>query len=709
MKHNLFLGIDVGSTTIKAVLINENSEILNTFYKRAEISGHSNFNCSGSCFNCGKCYFGSIKKYVNDFLKDSGSYSLENINCIVMTGSQVLEKNNNFINYDLKVSEISAHIEGALYSNSNCKAILDVGGQDSKAIIYDEEISLWISKMSGICAAGTGAFLDTIANKLGVNIEEMSQAADYSSELEFSSVCAVLSATSINKFKNKYPLGQIIASACKAQARTIMSGVGELFKNYKGDIIFQGGVASNEVVIHYLTKLSGNRIIVPQLHCIIGALGCAIIAKKHFENKENALYIKDTIIKKDLLNTTLIKENYKSIGFRSDLSRKEYFSSSPMPLVWRNLFFPVELINAFGFRTITLETFAALRAKNQNKIKEFLDNSTIKGFSSETCSFLRVLQGMKIPKADFGLCTSQPCQQGDRIFKDLMHDYGIEDRLFSIETPININKNSIQYIAEQLKECVYNIEKISGYKLDPEKLKQSCYNSNLAKKLSDECTLLRISNPPLIRASSAVYFANVFSQMWGKKELIDLFKIYKEDLLKAKEKIEKQFEIKDTHRILWLHLPPFYNNKLLRYIEEEKNAPIIFEEVNFTGWEELNPENPYVSLAKKILTVGFLNPFKRIENIKAGCIAGKFNGVILYNHGFGRCSMSDNSFQKKLKSELKSINIPLLTLDGDCMDSTIDPCSTYTKIDAYIEALNKKNYGDIFSFMPQTKYIVDYL
>ena len=76
--------------------------------------------------------------------------------------------------------------------------------------------------------------------------------------------------------------------------------------------------------------------------------------------------------------------------------------------------------------------------------------------------------------------------------------------------------------------------------------------------------------------------------------------------------------------------------------------------------------------------------------------AAKLNGCILYNHGFGRCSLSDSCFAKHLREELRKVNLPLLTLDGDCMDPTIDPCSTFTKISAFIEALNSKKYGNIF-------------
>ena len=152
----------------------------------------------------------------------------------------------------------------------------------------------------------------------------------------------------------------------------------------------------------------------------------------------------------------------------------------------------------------------------------------------------------------------------------------------------------------------------------------------------------------------------------------------------------------DTHRLLWLHLPPFYDSSLLDYIEVNCHAPIVFEEVNFVGWAELDPADPYRSLARKILTTGFMDPGVRVKSIIEESRALDLNGCILYNHGFGRCSMSDSSFVKYLQEELTKENIPLLVLDGDCMDATVDPCSTYTKVAAYVEALNEKKYGNIF-------------
>ena len=695
--ESLFLGIDIGSTTLKAVLSDAKGKVLHTLYTRTKaMESGSKISCSGRCVECGKCNLGSVKKTISDFLAGAGAV-YDDIDCTVVTGSQIVDDTQRFIEYDFKVSEVSAHVAGAKHYYSGSKAILDVGGQDSKAMVYSEDMVMWTSKMSGICAAGTGAFLDSVAAKLNIPVDEMADKVNYDSELEFSSVCAVLSATSINKFKSRFPIGEIIGGACRAQARTVMFGVGELLLNYKGDIIFQGGVAYNRAVAYFLKEITGNNIIIPEFHSVMGALGAAILAKEFFEKKHNVA------VKHDIFP----KEKPKAIGLRTKLTRKEFFSKRDVPLVWRNLFYPTEILNAFDVRILTLDTYAALYARNQKSIKGYFDNAAYKGFSAETCSFLRVLEGLELPQPDFAVSTSEPCQQGERIFYDLAKDYGIEDSMYSLQTPINNNENAVENIAAALEESVERMEKSLNLKMDPQRLKEACELSNQAREMTNKCAELRFTSPPLVRGTDAVYFASVFSQSWGKQELVDLQTQFYNDLLIQKEKIEKRLTIDDTHRILWLHLPPFYDSRLLEYIEVECNAPIIFEEVNFADWEKLDVNDPYRSLAKKLLTVGFLDPVLRVNHIVDAAKDAKFSGCILYNHAFGRCSLADSCFIKLLREGLAKSNIPLLVLDGDCMDSTIDPCSTYTKVSAYVEALNQKKYGNIFGEMKSSPVIND--
>jgi len=156
----------------------------------------------GACRVCGRCNLGAVAKTLSDFLAQAGT-GPDQVAHTVVTGSQAVDDLSRFLPFDTVVSEVSAHIAAASHDYPDCRAVLDVGGQDSKAMLLDDIMKIWVSKMSGICAAGTGAFLDSVAARLSVPVEEMADYVNYQSSLELSSVCAVLSATSVNKFKNR--------------------------------------------------------------------------------------------------------------------------------------------------------------------------------------------------------------------------------------------------------------------------------------------------------------------------------------------------------------------------------------------------------------------------------------------------------------------------------------------------------------------------
>ena len=683
-----YLGIDIGSTTFKAVVMDEAGNVLHTTYQRTKPVDSGPVGCSGRCTSCGRCNMGAVRKTVMQFLSDAG-LKTEDISCTVVTGSQIVEDTKRVINYDFQVSEVSAHVAGAKHYYPDVNAIIDCGGQDSKCMIYNEKMGMWLSMMSGVCAAGTGSYLDSVAAKLGVPVEEISNKVNYNADIEFSSVCAVLSATSINKFKNRIPLGDLLAGACRAQARTILNGVGQLLLHQSGKkILFQGGVAANSAVAHYLREITGSEIVIPEYHKVMGALGAACLARQ-FTHLKGKLEIKPVEYE---------PTKQKSAAMRVNSTRREFFSKDrSKPTIWRNLFYPTEILNAFGARIFTLETYAALFGRSTKRIKAALDIAARKGFDQQTCSFLRILEGSDHEKPAFAVSTSQPCQQGERIFADLAEQYGFEENFYSLQTPINADSShAVEQIADGLEESISKMEKALGTKLDKGRLEEACEYSNQAAEYSRKCNKLRWLSPPLIRGAQAVYNSIVFSQLWGKKELVDIQKTYYEELLMKKEWAEKRYNIDDTHRLLWLHLPPFYDSHYLEFLETTMNAPIVFEETNFVGWPNLNPLDPLRSLAKKLLFSGFLDPKLRIEYISKVAKIAKLTGCVLYTHGFGRCSLADRPFTKRLREALEKMGLPLLILEGDCMDASIDPCSTVTKITSFVESLNLKKYGNLF-------------
>ena len=690
-EKSLYLGIDIGSTTFKAVLLSGEGKVLRTVYKRTQPVEAGKVACTGHCSACGNCSGGSVKKLALEFLKVAGISSFSELAAIVVTGSQIVEDTKRFLPYNFQVSEVTAHVAGAKFLHPDVDAIIDCGGQDSKCMVYNPVMKLWTSMMSGVCAAGTGSFLDSVAQKLGVKVEDVADKVNYESNTEFSSVCAVLSATSINKFKNRVPIGDLLAGACKAQARTILNSVGQLLLNAPGrKILFQGGVAFNRAVAYFLNKLTGSEIVIPQYHEVMGALGAAVIARQLHTLKDSGSL--------DLAKVEYEPTRGKSVLLRIKSTKRDFFSKDPTkPLVWRNLFFPTEILNAMDCRVRTLETYAALFGRRADKVKEALGKAAQKGFDGQTCSFLRMLEGMELEKPDFVVSTMQPCQQAERVFADLVREYDIPDRLYSLQTPINGHaRKAIETIADGLAESVAKMEKAFGRKLDPARLEEACVLSNEAAELAKKCMHLRFTSPPLVRGSEAIYNAVVFSQLWGTQDLVDIQKAYLEELTMKKAWAEERYSIDDTHRLLWLHLPPFYDTRHLDFIETTCNAPIVFEETNFVGWDPLDPKDPYRSLAKKLLQSGFLDPSQRVNYVKEAIPKGRFNGVILYTHGFGRCSLADRAFSKQLRETLDGCGVPLLALEGDCMDASIDPCSTTTKIASFVEALNLNRYGNIF-------------
>ena len=163
-----YLGIDIGSTTFKAVLITDKGRVVHTTYQRTKPIDSGQLSCTGRCTSCGRCNMGALKKTLATFFSEAGlnaaaqdisgtGLTAGDIACTVVTGSQIVEDTKRFIPYDFQVSEVSAHVAGAKRYYPNVDAIIDCGGQDSKCMVFNHKMGMWVSMMSGVCAAGTGS------------------------------------------------------------------------------------------------------------------------------------------------------------------------------------------------------------------------------------------------------------------------------------------------------------------------------------------------------------------------------------------------------------------------------------------------------------------------------------------------------------------------------------------------------------------------
>ncbi|NTU52749.1 MAG: CoA activase [Chlorobiaceae bacterium] len=188
------------------------------------------------------------------------------------------------------VTEISCHALGSHFLNAGTRTIIDIGGQDSKAIKVDHDNGRVVEfVMNDKCAAGTGRFLEKVAELLDYSLEELGEKALQSrKKLEISSQCVVFAESEVISLKARGERREDIASAIHfASARRVRNLVNRL--GLEPELVFSGGVSNNQGMKHALEELIGHPIIQTKIDMVYaGALGAAVFAQRYYEGVRSA-------------------------------------------------------------------------------------------------------------------------------------------------------------------------------------------------------------------------------------------------------------------------------------------------------------------------------------------------------------------------------------------------------------------------------------
>jgi predicted CoA-substrate-specific enzyme activase len=178
-----------------------------------------------------------------------------------------------------KVTEIKAFAVGARYLFPDCRTILDIGGQDSKVIQLSESGEVQKFEMNDRCAAGTGKFLEIMANTLEVGIAEIGDLAlGATKELRINSLCTVFAESEVVSLIAKGEDASAIALALhQAIATRIITMVRRI--GAKEKVVFAGGASLNKCLSKLLSQQLETRLVIPDSPQIVGAMGAAILAK----------------------------------------------------------------------------------------------------------------------------------------------------------------------------------------------------------------------------------------------------------------------------------------------------------------------------------------------------------------------------------------------------------------------------------------------
>lgn len=268
-KGKCFLGIDAGSTTIKVVLIGEANEILFTYY--------------GS--NEGKplqIIVEAIKKLYNNIPEQA-----KIVKSAVTGYGECLIKS--ALKIDIGEIETIAHYKAAEKFLPNVEFILDIGGQDIKCLKVKNGVIENIM-LNEACSSGCGSFIETFAKSLNLSVEEFSEKALLAkAPVDLGSRCTVFMNSRVKQAQTEgATIGDISAGLSYSLINNAIQKVMKI-KNPEemGEkIIVQGGTFHNDAVLRSFEIITRRKVVRPNIAGIMGAYGCALIAKERYVEGE---------------------------------------------------------------------------------------------------------------------------------------------------------------------------------------------------------------------------------------------------------------------------------------------------------------------------------------------------------------------------------------------------------------------------------------
>jgi predicted CoA-substrate-specific enzyme activase len=256
--EGLFLGVDVGSVSTKAVVLNGGLEVV------AEVYLPTARNPVRAVQLC----LARIKR----------QFDGQGVRAAGVTGSG-RHLAAAMLGTDLAADEISCQALGVLRYVPGARTIIEVGGQDSKLIQLDSRgVPVWYN-MNTICSAGTGSFLAGASREFGIPIEEMGPTAlACPEEVRIAGRCGVFAESDVvSKQQQGHSIPSLVRGLCFALPRNYLNNVARN-RRLEGPVVFTGGVAGNAAVVEGFRRALGLEVVVPPHHATTGAIGAAMMA-----------------------------------------------------------------------------------------------------------------------------------------------------------------------------------------------------------------------------------------------------------------------------------------------------------------------------------------------------------------------------------------------------------------------------------------------
>lgn len=249
-----FVGIDIGSTSAKTVVMDEDKNII---FKSVIPTGWSSVETA---------------KSIEKQLEDRGI--TKNNSKFIATGYGRIS-----VPYaDKTYTEITCHGKGAAYIYEDDCTVIDIGGQDTKVIKLESGVVTDFI-MNDKCSAGTGRFLEIMANTLGVTLDELSTLAGKGKNVSISSMCTVFAESEvislIGSGAKREDIAYGVIDSIASKVKSLCSRQGNLGKHY-----LTGGLCENDYILENLSQKLEVEVQAKPLGRYAGAIGAALLCKK---------------------------------------------------------------------------------------------------------------------------------------------------------------------------------------------------------------------------------------------------------------------------------------------------------------------------------------------------------------------------------------------------------------------------------------------
>lgn len=352
----------------------------------------------------------------------------------------------------------------------------------------------------------------------------------------------------------------------------------------------------------------------------------------------------------------------------------------PGKSAWVNIFTPVEILQAFDITPLSIECMSSFISgfECEDFFNEYAENL---GVAETLCSYHKGFIGavesgvLKSPK--FAVTTSTCCDGNINTIRYISENENINSYILDI--PYEYSEENEKYVVSQLNEMISMIEKETGRTLDMYRLKDIIKTENESKRYFKE--YLKEQRTKYYPSSLTLHMYMLFASHVGigTKEILEFYKMLSEDI--------KSYPDSHGLKVFWVHLLPYYQETMKKYFNFNPDYQIQCYDTNFDYMDELDCEHPLEALAKKLILNIYNGPYERKVKAIEKIVDDLDSDAVIHFCHWG-CKQSSGGVMQ-LKEAMRKKGIPMLILDGDCMDRrNCHDGQIKTRLEAFIEMIN---------------------